>query len=207
MATGLFICLQWCEMRSGAIDTHALAVAAGKQADAAGKFSESAKGINAGVGDAVAKLNLQAGKLAESVKQTTRLASATEHANANVINSDRPWMGANFSVEGFAADKVPTYTIIFINSGKRPARVTLTQTLSVARDYGDSPVYRPYDTTPSISVIVPGQSLLASWKGDSSISSDTMKAIASEQVPFMVYAKIEYTDIRTDTQYWTHVCS
>jgi hypothetical protein len=32
---GAFICLQWCEMRSGSKDTHDLAVAAGKQADAA----------------------------------------------------------------------------------------------------------------------------------------------------------------------------
>jgi hypothetical protein len=35
LVTAAFICLQWCEMRSGAKDTHDLAVAAGRQADIA----------------------------------------------------------------------------------------------------------------------------------------------------------------------------
>lgn len=34
-ATGLFICLQWCEMHTGGNDTHTLAVTAGTQADVA----------------------------------------------------------------------------------------------------------------------------------------------------------------------------
>jgi hypothetical protein len=50
--TGLFIALQWLEMRSGGKDTHDLAVAAGKQADAtrdlataAGKQSDATKAL------------------------------------------------------------------------------------------------------------------------------------------------------------------
>ena len=103
-------------------------------------------------------------------------------------------------------EKTPTYTIIFINSGKRPTKVTLTQTLAGPFDFKDSPKYLPYDTTPSISLVVPNQQLAASWKGESPISDEEWKGINADEIPFRVYAKVEYRDMRTNALYWTHVC-
>lgn len=117
-------------------------------------------------------------------------------------------MGAYFSVDGFAAGKTPTYTVTFINSGKRPAKVTLTQTLDTDVYIGANPTYPPEDMTPSTSFIVPGQLLAASWKDPHTnpISEELMKALDSGNPPLRVYAKIEYTDVRTNGKYWTHVC-
>jgi len=176
--------------------------AAQRNADAAKSFSESAAKINAGISDAVEKLKSQA-----AANQTQALAANT--ANTNTLEADRPWMGASFSVDGFAAGKTPTYTVTFVNSGKRPARVTLTQTLAALFDFGVSPIYRPYDTTPSTSFVVPGQPIAASWRDDEKlnpISDELMKTLNSNAVPFRIYAKIEYTDMRTHAKYWTHAC-
>lgn len=192
------------------LQTDKLIKAAQSQACAASSFAASASNINLGIGTAVRKLNLQAEELQASVQQATRLATATETANDNVINSDRPWMGAFFSIDGFASNQTPTYSVGFINSGKRPARVILSQTLAIPLDQGDDPVYVPYDTTPSVSVVVPGQSISSVWKetdpARSPIPEGLMKMFDSGVVPFRIYAKIEYRDVRTSAAYWTHVC-
>jgi hypothetical protein len=186
-----------------------VANAASDQADAAQQFSDTAEEINGSMSNAVQKLNLQAGELGKSVRQAGRLAKATEQSNANVINADRPWMGGTLTVDGFAAGSTPTYIITFTNSGKRPARVTRTETLSAPLDFGENPVYRHYDTTPSISFVVPGQSVVASWKDEilmNPIPETRMQELTSGVIPFRVYGRVEYTDTRTGSLYWTHVC-
>jgi len=197
-------------MESGSGQTQKLIDAANIQACAARNFAASAEGINKGIVIAVKQLNLQATELTASAVQAKRLAKATEEANANVVNSDRPWMGPAFSVDGFVAGKTPTYSIGFVNSGKRPAKVTLTQTMSIMRDFGSNPHYQPYDTTPSTTIIVPGQSAVAAWKEKdvslNPITQTMIDALDSGIIPFRVYGKIEYTDIRTNAQYWTHAC-
>jgi hypothetical protein len=208
VAIAIFTWLTYEVVYSGSQDTQRLIIAAENQARAAEKFAASAASINAGIGTAVDKLNLQATELNDSVKQAARLAGATEQANANVINSDRPWMGAAFGVEGFAAGSTPIYSVTFVNSGKRPARITLTDTLAAAQDFGNNPVYKPYEITPSVTVVVPGQGTLSSWKAEdmNPMPEPLMKAFTSDVLPFRIYAKIEYTDIRTGTRYWTHAC-
>jgi hypothetical protein len=193
------IILQWREMVSGSTDTAAIRDAAQKQADAAQQFVDTAVDINVGIANAVDKLNSQAAAM-------DRLAGDTAEANSNVIKSDRPWLGASLSVADFESGKTPTYTVLFVNSGKRPTMVTLTQTFSGPFDFKDSPQYRPYDTTPSVSLIVPNQPLAASWKDNHPISEEEWKAINSDQIPFRIYAKAEYRDMRTNQHYWTHVC-
>jgi hypothetical protein len=193
------IYLQWREMVNGGSDTTAIKIAAQKQADAAQRFSDTAALINSSIGDAVGKLNSQAVAM-------SRLASDTEKANYNVIEADRPWMGASLSITDFESGKTPTYTVMFINSGKRPTRVTLTQTLAGFVDFKDSPQYRPYDTTPSISLVVPNQPLAASWKNEHPISDEQWKGINSGEIPFRIYAQIQYSDMRTNARYWTHLC-
>ena len=64
--------------------------AANIQGEAAKSFAGSAGKINDGIGQAVDKLNLQAGA-------ANRLAHDTETANKNVLEADRPWMGAFIS--------------------------------------------------------------------------------------------------------------
>ena len=200
---------QLLEMHEGGIDTHALAQAAKRQAAAAQSFSDSADRIKTSMNDAVGKMDQQVTKLNSGVQQTSRLARDAEIANTNALDADRPWIGASFNISDFAADKTPVFTITFQNSGKRPAKITLSQTLAVDRDFGGDPIYERYDTTPSVSFIVPGQVFISSWKGRnylSPISEILMKQMDAEIVPFRVYAQIEYTDVRTNARHWTHVC-
>lgn len=171
------------KMTQQALDTHALAEAASKQVD----------------------------KLDISAKETHRLAVAADTANTNALEADRPWIGATFAVKDFEANKTPVFTVTFFNTGKRPARVTLTRTLAAPIDYKGDPIYGAYDTTPSSSIMVPGQPDVASWTGDrdlitSPIKDDFMKSLNSESVPFRVYAEIKYSDVRTNVSYWTHGC-
>jgi hypothetical protein len=199
-----------CNNRSTSRQVNRIIGAADIQACAAKSFATSAANINTGIGTAVGELNLQADRLNASAQQTTRLAKAAEEANANVIASDRPWIGAAFGVDGFVAGRTPTYMVVFTNSGRRPARVTLTQTISVAKDYGGRPVYNAYDVAPSISVTVPGQPLTSVWKeidpSFNPITEQLLKLLTEGTTPFRVYANIEYTDIRTNGKYWTHAC-
>ena len=106
-------------MESSGHQTDQLIAYAKAQACAAKSFAASAAAINTGIGDAVGKLNLQADKLEKSVRQAARLAKATEEANSNAANADRPWIGAFFSVSNFESGKAPTYTVTYINSGRR----------------------------------------------------------------------------------------
>jgi len=178
------------------------AAAARKSADAAKSFADTAEQISKGISEAVDKLKVQA-----SANQN--LASAAKIANANTLEADRPWIGVFLQVSDFALGKTPTYSVVFTNSGKRPARITLTQTMSVPHDYGANPVYKPFETTPSTTLIVPGQAGEASWKDGgamSPISDELMKSLTSGELPFRVYVRIEYTDVRTNAHYWTHAC-
>ncbi|MGI8962205.1 MAG: hypothetical protein ACR2IV_21095 [Bryobacteraceae bacterium] len=172
------------EMKAGSIDTHALAIAAQAQATAADQFAKSAVSLNARIGSAVEELNLQA-------SAANRLAKATEVANANVIQADRPWMAASISVASFDLGKTPSYTLSFMNSGRRPARVDLTAVRE--GPYPHFPVNPDreyiYDTTPSTNVVVPGHFVVATNAAKAPLSQGWIDLFNSGQLTFFVFAK------------------
>jgi len=115
-------------------------------------------------------------------------------------------MGAVVTVQNFEVGKAPTYTITFPNSGRRPAKIKLSA--GYARPYDkfpDDPEYK-FDTTPSISIVVPGQPIITTWSGKGALSDNEMTAFKSGTPTFYVYGKIDYTDVGGDGLYWTHVC-
>ena len=210
-------CITCYEIISSSAQTDMLIEYASNQANSARRnalsatlFSKSADKISKSMNDAVANLGEQVDKLNLGVVQTSRLARDAETANANALESDRPWMGAYFSVDGFAVGKTPTITVTFVNTGKRPAKVTLLQVLATNQDYGKNPIYLPYDMSPSTVLVVPGQTDVAAWVDDDKlfdpISQELMTALDHGIIPFRVYAKAEYTDVGTNNQHWTHEC-
>lgn len=124
LATGLFICLQWLEMRSGGKDTHDLAVAAGKQADRMQDFADRMK-------DQADRTQ----ELAEQAKaQVAAAKRSADTAHEALTRSYRPWVGVEsmriiqpigFIKAGDAKD--PTYFVdgsvqmIVKNFGSSPA--------------------------------------------------------------------------------------
>lgn len=214
------VIVYWRESESAAKQTQNLidaaniqSSAASKNAGAADRFADSASIQATAAKNAAQAMADQVKKLQAGVAQTSRLANATEVANTNALEADRPWVGIFLSVKDFEVGKTPTYTVTFLNTGKRPAKIALTQTLSVAADHGENPLYAPYDSTPSGGVVVPGQTTVASWtdardREMQPISDARMKLFTSAiaALPFRVYARVEYSDLRTNYKYWTHSC-
>jgi len=195
------------EVIGGANDTKAIVEAAKKQADAAGKFATSAAGINIGVSDAVTKLNLQASKLEESVRQASRLAKDTEIANENAIEGDRPWFGATIAVADFEVGKIPRATVRFMNSGKRPASVSAAMTHSrYYADFPEQPFYEEGDLH-SRGFVVPGDGVIADFSiFISPLTQDAQTTLDTRAATLYVYGKVLYKDIRTGKEHFTHGC-
>jgi hypothetical protein len=151
----------------------------------------------------------QLGKLDESTKQSSRLADATEKANANVLEADRPWMSAWVQVADFEAGKKPVYTFTFVNTGKRPAKTTLTANRenSYLGFPSDPDKQYIFDTAPSTNFVVPGQPVISTLTADKELTQQELDFYAAQsRVEFFAFAKVEYTDVRTNAKYWTHVC-
>jgi hypothetical protein len=136
------------------------------------------------------------------VVETRRTNNLTEQAMKNAMEADRPWMGASVGVQNFESGKSPVYSVSFQNTGRRPAKVTLTAVHSRFYDtFPTEPEYN-WDTTPSMSIIVPGQPVVSAWNG---LLDDPEKANFGSST-FYIYGKIEYIDLRTGSLGWTHVC-
>jgi hypothetical protein len=123
LATGIFIALQWREMHAGGQDTHDLAVAAGKQADAAGKQLDEMKKQVTDTHD----LAVAAQDQAKAAKKTA------DTAHDTLTRSNRPWVG----VESVRI----TQPIRFIKAGdeKNPAYFVDGSLEIVIKNFGSSP--------------------------------------------------------------------
>lgn len=170
---------QLAEMKSGGTDTHALAVAAGEQVK----------------------------ELTASIEEARRLAKATETANSNVLEADRPWVGIALAVENFEVGKSPGTTLEFINSGRRPARITHTQYRWVTS--GVFPKTMDYPATQtmigSTNFVLPNMKTSVNFTMDA-ITEAQMQLLKAKQFTTYVYANVEYDDPVTDIHHWTHAC-
>lgn len=195
----LFVCAQWYEMHTSSSDTHDLAVAAKSQADAA-------KAIAVATGKQADNTARQAQELDASVRQATRLAKATETANGNALNADRPWMGVGLSVDTFEVGKTPKATIAFVNSGKRPGKVILTQyRWTMYHEFPKDVTYPPSGTETSTNIVLPNTHADVSFALDS-VTDQMMQLIKAGAETIYIHANIEYQDPVTGRLHSTHAC-
>ena len=146
---------------------------ASKQASAAITAANAAN-TSAGTADATLKeiqknersssdqFRTQLRKLDDTINQAKRLADASEKANANILEADRPWFGAILSEQSaFEVGKIPSATVVFNNSGKRPAKVTISE----VSDYwfSEFPKNPPYHDIGirSAQIVVPGSAVIS----------------------------------------------
>ena len=151
----------------------------------------------------------QLNKLDASIQQASRLAAATETANSNVLAADRPWFGASFAQQDvIEAGKIPSATIIFMNSGKRPARVTFSG--AAVHWFDKFPRDPPYPAMSLISteLVVPGAGVTQKFNlAKQPLSQTEVDAVnTGKPARWFLYAKIEYVDVRTGENHHTHVC-
>jgi len=184
-----------------------IAAASDRNATAAESFATTAGKINEGLGGAVGKLNLQAEGLKQSVEQATRLAAATEKANANVIDSDRPWIGVGMTFDELVVGKIPTFTVTLVNSGKRPARVISQRTQG--HYFENLPPNPPFENVGPAStfVSIPGFPETTTYNlFTGPISQETADLLAGGVTTVFEYIDVEYLDLGTGKSHFTHAC-
>lgn len=178
---------------SGAADTHTLAEQAVTQATQTTNLAAAA--------------STQTTELRDSIKQAARLASATEIANANAMQADRPWLGAVLSIKDFEVGKKMTVDIIFNNSGRRPAYAySILSHGGVYQQFPDPETQYDYSGSPSTGLIVPGSYQQSETVLDTAFSQEVMDALNRGPTIYFIFGKIEYRDVRTNEKHWTHVC-
>jgi hypothetical protein len=88
----IFVCAQWYEMHAGGVDTHDLAVAAGKQADRTKEIVDQMK-LQAG---ATHDLAVAAGKQADASKALADLTAKQFTASQQLVESQRASISVSF---------------------------------------------------------------------------------------------------------------
>jgi hypothetical protein len=148
-------------------------------------------------------------KMDESAHQTRRLARATERANENVLDEDRPWIGILIDITGFEANQTPIKTVRLINTGKRPALITsFTTDGDYFKSMSETPPYRG-ETSIRGQFLVPGthyEAIVNLFKDDGILKPESLSILNAEIITFFSYASVEYTDKRTGKKYFTHAC-
>jgi len=206
----IFAALQYANTISSSKQMNSLIDAANQMKNAGWEFSGAAVGINHAGWNAVGKLNDQSTQLANNVKQSGRLADATEKANANVLEADRPWFGVAITAQdSLEVGKIPAVTVVFINSGKRPARVLIS---AVACDwftvFPKNPPYKfSSGAVKSNDIVVPNSIVTSKFNLFYKPLGQAEVEMANNGPPkLFLYANIEYVDLRTQTKHFTHSC-
>jgi hypothetical protein len=121
-----FVCLQWWEMRSGAIDTHNLAEASKTQALKMTNVSEASDKIRQAAQDMVTQDQRIADNAQHSLEASNKQSKDALDATIKDFQRDqRAWVGlGQYAIQQFD-DKQPFKLVLpFVNSGKSPAILT-----------------------------------------------------------------------------------
>jgi len=147
--------------------------------------------------------------LCQMQAQTTALsnvATAAQTANAQAANADRPWFGTSISVDGFEVDKIPVATVLFFNSGRRPAKVIISEVN--VHWFTRFPANPPYEhRIVSHNIVVPNSPVINKFNIiKNKLSQLEIDAATVGNPKFFIYSNIQYIDIGTGNEHHTHSC-
>jgi len=197
----IFVCAQWYEMHTGAGDTHALAVAAGKQSEKMSNMSDAADKIR----QAAENMVTQDQRIADDAQKSLDAAIAQNRFD------QRPWVTASsfqLSAEPTLDPKGITVTVNVINTGKTPA---LDVTPEFKIDFSPSseiPVPAYILAAPqSRAILAPGITT-ASFTGKPLILKESAQIDAYGLKTHRIWfqALIQYKDT-FNRPHWTKVCA
>lgn len=185
------------EMQSGGVDTHALAVSAGKQADAAKSQVDK-------MAESIARTDKLVGATAELAQEAKRSAEVSQKALRATIAADRPWIGLSEASFGDIG-KTKGANFFFLNSGRRPALIVLSNMQYAFYDTLPAhPGYGPRLVPPSSGLVMPN----GGFNMPTSLPFTDWSQVEAIPAPkrLFVYARVEYEDIVTHERHWTHAC-
>ena len=129
-------------------------------------------------------------------------------ANKQAADADRPWFGIILaSVEGFEVGKIPVATVLFVNSGRRPAKVILSEVgTHWYKNFPEKPVYQT--ASRSVSIAVPNSQIISKFNVAKIPLSQLEIDAAAAGVParYFIYANVQYIDIGTGQKHHTRAC-
>jgi hypothetical protein len=163
----------------------------------------------------VSRDSLEASKksFAETLRQMeaqtialSNLAAAVQTANAQAANVDRPWFGTTLAVEGFEVNKIPVATVLFINSGRRPAKVIVAEVNS--HFFAKFPANPPFEhQIVSHNIVVPNTPVINKYGFTKTpLSKLEVDAATAGNPRLFIYSNIQYLDVGTGLEHHTHSC-
>jgi hypothetical protein len=144
-----------------------------------------------------------------AVDAAGRSAAAAEQSNANAVASERPWVGIVFGIQEFEKGKNPRFAVQYLNTGRRPAKVTAARARPYTyRVFPEHPFYpQEPSNIASAAIIVPNGSLIHNdplpFPSDTELAE--LRKFPREKT-YYLYAAIDYEDVLTHAKYWTHGC-
>jgi hypothetical protein len=146
-------------------------------------------------------------KMDEGIIAANRSAAAAETANAQALESDRPWVGVDdFEPKTLEPDVAKSVAFDVINAGKRPALVPLGEmNVKVYKVFPENPSYAGIATGPSESLLLPGIRINIESK-PVVVTSKLIAEMKTTNQSLYIYAHIEYIDVGTQNHHTTHVC-
>jgi hypothetical protein len=207
----LFVCAQWLEMHTSSRDTHDLAIAAGKQADAAKAQSDQAIQQTDKMEKSLVKTDNLIRATSDLATQAKRSAdTAREALNASLAASrldERPWVGSkgigiNFPL---AADKRILGEIIIVNSGKSFALKTTAKIWIHISNTPVSELSHPDAKDISPVILFPNQEMPIKVALPAQPKEADIEALKSKKMFLYLYARVVYFDV-FGKRHHTEVC-
>jgi hypothetical protein len=170
-------------------------------------FATAAVLVVAGIFTNIARL--QKATMDATLGQIQKQVTTTEGANnlarrslQSAMDAERPWVGITFRIQDGAIGRRGNATVIFTNSGRRPAKVNRVQFDSneyVA--FPDSPRYRR--NIRNSGLIFPNGTLTNTQR--LGVVTQPEPDDLSRHTLF-IYASVDYEDVLTHAVHWTHGC-
>jgi hypothetical protein len=149
-------------------------------------------------------------KATERARQTSIEADvAAKRANKIFMKTERPWVGIALVVQDWNAKEQPTITIVYSNTGRRPARsLGVNANIAPLNRCPENPAYsRGKFSVKSTNIVFPNTPVTNGNKIEETVGQMTAEAkkIEPKQKVYL-FAKIDYQDVLTNESHWTHGC-
>jgi len=206
--TGAVIALQWYEMHTGSVDTHALAEAAKAQAEAAKATAESSK----------AQSENTARQLIISEEQAKAAQGSVQATQRQMRQDQRAWLNPQAVFSAIGESKPIGAVVQVINNGRTPARriffelvvEKVSSNKSPSFDYS-GPHFKPHigtmftNVTQEMKISAFRSDYVAKVASEMLLTKPEYEELVSGQAYVAVFGKMTYLDV-FGIEHWAKFC-